>query len=141
MQSTRTTRPNWKHKQVDDVEVANVNDDKKPMPILDPDSIRKRMKERISERAKTMSEPDEFDMDKEMNNDVEQIKGSVELKKPTMLTRKTWNPAVISPVFFGYTLAKAAQEDERELRRRKQSRIEEVWGLCLHVSYLFCLHI
>ena len=48
------------------------------------------------------------------------------LKKKAVSVRKTWNPAVISPVFFGYTLAKAAQEDEKQLRLRRVRRQEEV---------------
>ena len=51
--------------------------------------------------------------------------GTSALQKKSVPVRKKWNPSVISPVFFGYTLAKAAQEDERQLRARKARRLEE----------------
>lgn len=51
--------------------------------------------------------------------------GAGALEKRPVPVRKKWNPAVISPVFFGYTLAKAAQEDERQLRARRARRLEE----------------
>jgi hypothetical protein len=57
------------------------------------------------------------------------------LKKKAVPVRKTWNPAVISPVFFGYTLAKAAQEDEKQLRLRRVRRQEEVRVQLVHCCW------
>ena len=82
----------------------------------------------LSQRIASMGNPSQQELDDMIAADDSDRK---QMAKPKLFARKTWNPAVISPVFFGYTLAKAAQEDEKQLKLRKAKRKAEVSSLCI----------
>jgi len=87
------------------------------------DEKQKRLDDIVKQRMSNVEEPSDADLDDLVARDATP---TVKPTKPSAIVRKTWNPSVISPVFFGYTLAKSEQEDKRQLQARKVQRQEEV---------------